>query len=107
MGGDGGLFVPAACWVYGCLRAEGMSTPRIQGHKHDSHTVGVIEKNCLTLTGHIDAGLPDAIAPSISGGDIGSLMSGAILVALIGYLESIAIAKVRQLRDYSDVYFPF
>lgn len=64
-----------------------------KGHKHDSHTVGVIEKNCLTLTGHIDAGLPDAIAPSISGGDIGSLMSGAILVALIGYLESIAIAK--------------
>jgi sodium-independent sulfate anion transporter 11 len=58
-----------------------------KGHNH------TINKNCLTLTGHIDAGLPDAIAPSISGGDFSSLLSGAILVALIGYLESIAIAK--------------
>lgn len=51
------------------------------------------QHSCLTLTGNIKQGIPPYIAPHISGSDITSLLPGIIIVALIGYLESIAIAK--------------
>lgn len=51
-------------------------------------------KDCLTLTGIISPNFPQPMIPNhFESNDIGLLAGGTIIVALLGYLESIAIAK--------------
>ncbi|MFT4604085.1 MAG: SulP family sulfate permease [Rhodothermales bacterium] len=47
----------------------------------------------LSLIGAIPAGLPAASLPSLSAVDAKSLVPAALVIALVGYMESIAIAK--------------
>lgn len=95
LGAAGNFFTVAIGTVLAKI-VESISKDAIcsKGHTDSNHTVhGAITRNCLTLTGHIDPGLPSPEIPDFKASDIGDLISGAILVALIGYLESIAIAK--------------
>ena len=47
----------------------------------------------VSIIGHIPPGLPDIILPSLNPELIKHLLPNALLIALIGYLESISIAK--------------
>ena len=64
-----------------------------------------VNKSCLTLTGDIPPGIPTPSIPEgIDDGElIKSLIAPAIVVALIGYLESIAIAKAFARQNGYEV----
>jgi len=63
-----------------------------------------VTSDCLTITGTIPPGIPaPEIPPGMDGSRVSSLASGAILVALIGYLESIAIAKAFARQNNYEV----
>ena len=94
LGAAGNFFTVAlGTIVAGIWEAVSPETICSHGHKLGNVTVGAVAQNCLTLTGHITAGIPAPVVPAFKDGVDGGLVSGAILVALIGYLESIAIAK--------------
>eukprot|EP00036_Acanthoecidae_sp_10tr_P020877 CAMPEP_0206320262 /NCGR_PEP_ID=MMETSP0106_2-20121207/18220_1 /ASSEMBLY_ACC=CAM_ASM_000206 /TAXON_ID=81532 /ORGANISM="Acanthoeca-like sp., Strain 10tr" /LENGTH=595 /DNA_ID=CAMNT_0053752199 /DNA_START=132 /DNA_END=1919 /DNA_ORIENTATION=+ len=52
-----------------------------------------VTMHCLTDEGTIPAGLKLGHVPAVTGADVSKLAVGAVLVALIGYLESVAIAS--------------
>lgn len=75
--------------------------------KNGSHWINnsAVNKSCLTLTGDIPPGIPTPSIPEgIDDGElIKSLIAPAIVVALIGYLESIAIAKAFARQNGYEV----
>eukprot|EP00055_Hartaetosiga_balthica_P014796 m.83428 g.83428 ORF g.83428 m.83428 type:complete len:165 (-) comp8689_c0_seq2:1085-1579(-) len=65
-----------------------------------------INRWCFNIVGSINSTFPKVAPPSLSKNTIhnGKLMKGAVVIALIGYLESIAIGKAfaRQNRYEID-----
>jgi sodium-independent sulfate anion transporter 11 len=80
---------------------------------HNNHSHWKVNKSCLTLTGDIPPHLPTPGIPHLLGdsnggdgwlsSDITGLIPAAIVVALIGYLESIAIAKAFARQNGYEV----
>jgi len=50
------------------------------------------------VVGKIPDGLPEIKAPAISWGEFMSLLSAAVIIALVGFMEAISIAKVIALK---------
>jgi sulfate permease, SulP family len=55
------------------------------------------------VVGEVPGGLPGFSLPSISGGLVGQLLPIALTITLVGYMESIAVAKVYARRNRYDV----
>jgi SulP family sulfate permease len=50
------------------------------------------------VVGSIPSGLPEVSMPRISGSEIGMLISGAMVISLVGFMEAISIAKAMAAR---------
>jgi len=73
---------------------EAASPDEVCGYKYlHNSTTHTVADNCLSLTGTITHGIPKPEMPPIHGSDISNLAVPAVLVALLGFLESIAIAN--------------
>lgn len=56
------------------------------------------EANGVAVVGYIPAGLPDVSLPTINTNAVRLLMLPAVLIALIGYVESVAVGKTLASR---------
>ncbi|MDJ0768420.1 MAG: solute carrier family 26 protein [Ilumatobacter sp.] len=57
-----------------------------------------LEDRGVKTVGEIPSSLPAFGLPDIDGGNLGSLMSAALVITLVGFMESIAVAKVYARR---------
>ncbi|NJN28239.1 MAG: solute carrier 26 family protein [Cyclobacteriaceae bacterium] len=57
-----------------------------------------LDKSGVLIVGHIPEGLPRVGLPAISFDDILKLLPLAMLISLVGFMESISIAKAIQMR---------
>jgi sulfate permease, SulP family len=57
----------------------------------------------VAVVGDIPGGLPDLGLPSITGSLISDLWSFALTITLVGYMESVAVAKVYARRNRYDL----
>lgn len=64
---------------------------------------GIVLSTGGRIIGDIPAGLPRLSIPTISWSDISNLMSIAFIIALIGYMEAISIAKAIAARTHSRI----
>jgi len=62
-----------------------------------------LESRGVKVVGDIPDSLPAFGLPDVDGGLIGSLVTAALLITLVGYMESIAVAKVYARRHRYDV----
>lgn len=62
-----------------------------------------LDESGLATVGEIPASLPAFGLPDLSGGVIGDLATTAVVITLIGFMESIAVAKVYARRHQYDV----
>ncbi|MGH3440986.1 MAG: SulP family inorganic anion transporter [Nitriliruptorales bacterium] len=53
----------------------------------------------LTLVGDVPAGLPAPSVPWATGDVFAPLLRGAVVIALVGYLEGVSVAKAIALRS--------
>jgi high affinity sulfate transporter 1 len=67
------------------------------------HNASAVNTSCLTLTGTIPPGIPTPGIASMQMDQITHLIPAAVIVALIGYLESIAIAKAFARQNGYEV----
>ncbi len=51
----------------------------------------------------VPRGLPLPRLPAVSGGDLGALLPTALIISMVGFMESIAVAKVYASRDRYEV----
>ena len=61
-------------------------------------TVLVLRENGVAVLGHVPGGLPAPSLPDINVGDLVALAPSALAIALVGYLEGIAVAKSLAAR---------
>ncbi|MGI9539854.1 MAG: SulP family inorganic anion transporter, partial [Miltoncostaeaceae bacterium] len=61
-----------------------------------------LEAEGIEVVGDIPAGLPDVSLPDVSGGDLASLVPGALALALVAFSESIAIARSVEGRHKDE-----
>lgn len=66
--------------------------------------LGLVEQG-VKIVGTVPDGLPSFVVPTFSGADIKALVPIALTIALVGFMESIAVAKAIQAkhRDYKVV----
>lgn len=57
----------------------------------------------VKVVGSIPQGLPGFSIPDVSSGDLGSLVGVAATITVVGYLESIAVAKVYARRNRYEI----
>lgn len=57
----------------------------------------------VAVVGEIPSGLPPIAIPGLDGELVGKLAPTAVIIALVGFLESIAVAKVYARRDRYEV----
>jgi len=57
----------------------------------------------VKTVGEIPNTLPGFSIPSFGGGDIGSLLTAAVAITLVGFMESIAVAKVYARRHRYEI----
>jgi SulP family sulfate permease len=53
----------------------------------------------VSIVGEVPGGLPDVVIPTFSWADVQALIPGALTISLIGFMESIAVAKVYARRN--------
>lgn len=63
---------------------------------------GLDERGVATV-GDIPGGLPSLVLPSFDGSLIGSLFGTAVIITLVGFMESIAVAKVYARRNGYEI----
>ncbi|MDH3294685.1 MAG: sulfate permease, partial [Acidimicrobiia bacterium] len=62
-----------------------------------------LEDRGVTVVGQIPDSLPMLALPTLDGGLIGNLLTTAIVITIVGFMESIAVAKVYARRHRYDV----
>lgn len=62
-----------------------------------------LEAHGVKTVGDIPSSLPGFSIPSVDGGSLGSLLTAAIAITLVGFMESIAVAKVYARRHRYEV----
>ncbi|MFI2489038.1 SulP family inorganic anion transporter [Promicromonospora kroppenstedtii] len=62
-----------------------------------------LEDRGLAVVGHIDAGLPRAGIPDVTGPQFAELLGGAVGVMLIGFAEGLGAAKTYAAREGYDI----
>lgn len=62
-----------------------------------------LETHGVKTVGEIPSSLPGFSIPSIDGGALGQLAAAAIAITLVGFMESIAVAKVYARRHRYDI----
>lgn len=66
-------------------------------------TIFGLEGRGVETVGDVPNGLPGLSVPGIDGGVLGSLAAAAVAITLVGYMESIAVAKVYARRHRYDI----
>lgn len=66
-------------------------------------SIGLNESRSVAIVGDIPAGLPSFTLPDLSLGTIRSLLPLALVITLVGYLESISVAKALASRRREKV----
>jgi sulfate permease, SulP family len=62
-----------------------------------------LEQHGVKTVGDIPSGLPGFSIPAFDGGALGSLAASAVAITLVGFMESIAVAKVYARRHRYEV----
>jgi SulP family sulfate permease len=57
-----------------------------------------LQAHGVSIVGDVPAGLPDLAMPKLSGDRIGALLPTAIIISLVGFMESISVAKAFASR---------
>jgi sulfate permease, SulP family len=83
-------------WLMGTARNAivvglGIVVARIVAATNDDHV--------FRLVRDVPDGLPTAVNPLGAGAEVGEVLTAAVVIALISYLESVAIAKTYAQKD--------
>jgi SulP family sulfate permease len=62
-----------------------------------------LESHGVKTVGDIPSGLPGFSIPTFDGGVLGSLLASAVAITLVGFMESIAVAKVYARRHRYEI----
>ncbi len=62
-----------------------------------------LEAAGLQVVGDVPRGLPSPALPALAVADLGALLPTALIISLVGFMESIAVAKVYASRDRYEV----
>jgi SulP family sulfate permease len=62
-----------------------------------------LESHGVQTVGDIPSGLPGFSIPTFDGGVLGSLLASAVAITLVGFMESIAVAKVYARRHRYEI----
>ena len=57
----------------------------------------------VSIVGDVPAGLPEFVIPAVAWSDVQALIPVAVVIALVGFMESIAVAKVYASRHGYEV----
>eukprot|EP00052_Salpingoeca_macrocollata_P027827 m.266068 g.266068 ORF g.266068 m.266068 type:complete len:616 (-) comp22791_c1_seq7:112-1959(-) len=98
--GNGSSMLSRTLWLMGTARnavlaiIAGLVGYAVKSSRHS---------NALLLVGHFPGGLPPFESPGLTSSDFSSLGSTAVVVALIGFLESIAIGKAFARQNAYEI----
>lgn len=109
LGGTNGVTLSLGLACIGLLMALKRWLPQVPGAL--TVVVGSIvavrvfgfEAKGVAVVGDIPAQLPSLVVPDLSGGLVSSLASTAVVITLVGYMESIAVGKVYARRHRYEI----